>query len=1835
MSDNNDLNVAIRFTTAGGQVVVKDINSVGQSANATAQQLAGVGTAGTKAAAGLQTTSSAAEETATAAANAERYTSLLRNALGLMASTVGGLALIDISDDWGQMAARIKQATETTGEYDYVQQRMIKSANDTFRSITETREGFISMSPILRDMNYSLSQSIDITDSFSALLVTNAVSADRAASAQDALAGSIQKGRVESDAWQTLFGVMPTILDNLTASTGKTGAEIRQLGIEGKLSITELTNALLQNQQANLAAVKEMPTTVRDALQSLVNFTSDYIGKQNEAYGATAFLAEGIVDVAEALSSISTEPLEELNPQLQAIVQTAELLVTIVGVAGAAAFLKYAGSQYLVFQNALLMNTQSVRTVSALGLVTTTAGTSTVALNALAMAQRLVLGPVGLLVGVLGTAAVAFSVYEDAAEEVKKKNDDLAASFERMSNQAKAATYQDASRQLNELAGQIEAAQAKVDAARSKTTVNMSQFGGVGSPIDSAELAAATLLLSQLNAKKAELNTVIETLNKNFNAGLPALDDYSDRLTNNSTSTTAFKDELLKLYNQQKLNAEAISATGAVLTGVDLELFKAQFTEATTLPENAAAAIKAYAEQYKAATATLNLDNHLKQMQQELGLLDVRLQKGEAEYELQKALAQFTGVNPERLKAAENELKLLEKKKLAVTGKETLDAMKKETELLGIRLTQGAKEYEVQKALYQLKGGDPAMLEAIEAQVRAQQLLNEQITITEEITSGAFNEYLEGITAIQTAADGAGQVIVEAFGRVAQQLNEMTKGQLEYAKQLEKLDKEKARVDLLKDSAIKTKALTDIEREKGRLEKENYQSQIGHMAGITGAAKSMFSEQSKGRQALHRMEMTFSAIELAMSIQRTAANALEAITSAFAAPFPLNFASGAAMIAIMAGLGVFTGSSSGGPSAQDRQASQGTGTVLGDSSAKSESIANSLERIESLELDQYAELRSINTAIRDLSAGIKNLAVNLVASYGNFDEGNYQGDLSKDYNLQMDDLLLGGIADKFLGGLLGSIGNKILGGLFGSTKKELVDSGISFAAQELGDILASGLVDATLYDTIKVTKKKLFGLSKKTSEKTEYRDLDEEVRAEFGRVFSYIGNSVTDAVKLLGLTTTRDLENFVISLPKISFKGLSGDEIEEELQALFSQQGDLMAKYLVPGIAEFQKMGEGLYDTLIRVAQEQAVFNASMDSLGLELARFGSVTSEVQIRVAQSLIELMGGIEEFSSATSKYFEAFYSESEQMAAMQKQIDEQFKSMGLTLPTTRDGFKALVDGLDLTTDAGQAMFAALMSLVPMMDEFYDAAEDAAKAAEKAAEAEQKLAAERNKFNSDIQSELVRMDFSPFELAMDDLNQWYMDAKAEAEELGASTALLAQLYNKKRDALASEYMNKSIASAETAMSSLVSDYQRTVEQLGQALAQVLDSISAMAGTIRADILNIRKTLPEFDAVSYYGDQVAGLTAQLGTGTATAQLDVIGKLKAAMLDRYSAELEAMDKNMEAINAEQAAREELYETQLDQFNALKDAALAMKDAAAALLYSDLSTLTSGERLQQLQSQYNTAVAKARGGDAEAYGQVQSLGEQLLQMSRDYDPSGYSAVFDSVLGTFNELGGMTFAEPTAPAPHPAIAAYEETKIALARQTIAQLELLAGRTDSLGALATSENTAAVNALTAQFNTSTAEVSALLETELAAIRAEMPAQTDAVVEALQQQLDALLLLDTSVRDGTVQTGTVMREVADNLDVSNSSLSTIAIQVANPPAPVVVPAPTVDVVVNVTYTPPPEGPGGPTEPNAVAELQRLQQIALATNSAIQQLTEANETMSRELADSNAQLMALQRVS
>ena len=78
--------------------------------------------------------------------------------------------------------------------------------------------------------------------------------------------------------------------------------------------------------------------------------------------------------------------------------------------------------------------------------------------------------------------------------------------------------------------------------------------------------------------------------------------------------------------------------------------------------------------------------------------------------------------------------------------------------------------------------------------------------------------------------------------------------------------------------------------------------------------------------------------------------------------------------------------------------------------------------------------------------------------------------------------------------------------------------------------------------------------------------------------------------------------------------------------------------------------------------------------------------------------------------TQKYTALFYTDQENFATFTQQIKSQFSDLNATLPATRAGFRALVDGIKVVDEATSQQFAGLVALAPAADAYYKALQDA---------------------------------------------------------------------------------------------------------------------------------------------------------------------------------------------------------------------------------------------------------------------------------------------------------------------------------------------------------------------------------------------------------------------------------------------------------------------------------------------------------------------------------------------
>lgn len=228
---------------------------------------------------------------------------------GLGAAALAGLtvgSVISMADEYTQMAARIRNATADTAEYDMVQKRLLETANGTYRSLSEAQEVYLSLAGGMKSLGKTTEETLNVADSLSYAFVANAARADQAQSAMDALNKSMAKGKIDADAWISIVSAADNVIADMAKVTGKTEAEIRQLGATGKIALSDLLTTLEVTKDANQALADNMENSLADGLQKVRNSFSAFVGEINVTYGVTSKMAGALSILADNLNVVAT-----------------------------------------------------------------------------------------------------------------------------------------------------------------------------------------------------------------------------------------------------------------------------------------------------------------------------------------------------------------------------------------------------------------------------------------------------------------------------------------------------------------------------------------------------------------------------------------------------------------------------------------------------------------------------------------------------------------------------------------------------------------------------------------------------------------------------------------------------------------------------------------------------------------------------------------------------------------------------------------------------------------------------------------------------------------------------------------------------------------------------------------------------------------------------------------------------------------------------------------------------------------------------------------------------------------------------------------------------------------------------------------------------------------------------------------------------------------------------------------------------------------------------------------------------------------------------------------
>jgi tape measure domain-containing protein len=223
------------------------------------------------------------------------------------------------------------------------------------------------------------------------------------------------------------------------------------------------------------------------------------------------------------------------------------------------------------------------------------------------------------------------------------------------------------------------------------------------------------------------------------------------------------------------------------------------------------------------------------------------------------------------------------------------------------------------------------------------------------------------------------------------------------------------------------------------------------------------------------------------------------------------------------------------------------------------------------------------------------------------------------------------------------------------------------------------------------------------SDKTKTSPLDADMQSGLANQFKAIQLQTALMATALG-DTGQSVADFTSSI-KVSFNGLTEAQIGEKLTETFAGIANDLAQTVL-GDSAFAKEGEVASQTLQRLSTSLTIVNATWDALGFTL----EAVSLAGGGAASSFIDLMGGLENFTAATAGYYANFYTETERAQFATEQLSGELGKLGQTMPTTRDGFRALVQAAEAA--GNDALLAGLLNLQDEFAALVPAADSAAK-------------------------------------------------------------------------------------------------------------------------------------------------------------------------------------------------------------------------------------------------------------------------------------------------------------------------------------------------------------------------------------------------------------------------------------------------------------------------------------------------------------------------------------------
>lgn len=1197
--------------------------------------------------------------------------------------------------------------------------------------------------------------------------------------------------KIKTEDFERLVPMGGDILLKNTLSALRNGSEIFENHFNAIRQSMDLTVIAQAKAMGATTQLQRLGNAVTSSMNGVVTSLLD-LGERKEISDLTERYGELIQNIGKAnqtedeIKKTSTELMQvqdELSTKVSSFNDKIKALNSTVS--KTIVFLIGSGGAYIALKSISAVAVSVIANYKSLIAATTALGTSTSITTKMMIGLRSALISTGFGAIAIGVGALAASFFDlgDSAKKASNDLDKLNENLESMSkNKLKLELFNvnDEIKELEKSKKEIEKTLAYINDRKSKGAV-----------------------YNEKGAKKiVELESELEDIRKRINDLTLVENDLQDALVDiYHNRGKASKDETNEL-NKQKDLTEHLLWLDESRKKTELEILKAKISIAKQGKDD-----DTYKLRLKSAEKVLELEeDRLKAITgitTDKEILDQQIKVAQARLELLKIENTETNKKNANDLAFRREIAKLNKDIARAETESTKDHYLTQLIYLDEQRRLAYEDFEILKERYgweeeeinKLRDARDELFNQelenlnvkfeIEVDDKLSDMFNDLIDKQNELTESTMNWLSSLKTSNETMARFANGLssVSSAMFNIGKNSSDNIRDTIElsekYSEEWDKLEGKEEEQNKLQKQYIK-----DIDL----LNKKATRDQIKGYSEIAGAMSTMFKEGSREAAAFRVVEQGLALVAAVRGIATQASGDPYTAAARMAAM-------AATMVSLLSNIGVALGFNKNKEYYDDfskQEVNIGAGSLLGDGKTASDSINNSLESLADYAQPQFRVLVDMNKAVQNINNQIVGVTRLLISNsdfamgkgFVGLDTG--WGDSSATKAFKGLDNAMGNMLGKDLKkvfdmtgfGLINKALGKVAGAIFGKkpTTITLHDSGLTFDAMNLEDAL-DGIIGRQYQVNKRVEKKKsVFGSSTKTYYDSYFKDLDKETNKQFTMVLNSLYDTVLSSGEALDVAsneTAKNLSGFVVNLGKLSLKDKTGEQIQELLGNTFSKLGDDLVKTAFPLLDAFQQIGEGMFETLQRVAigMEESKYyisrlgkdfeniaytdiynkqgNVGYEALYQSIVKFEQATYPLNENLlmiidsvkenAEELFELYvnldglrdrlrflghdinglsndmitgaGSVEALQDGFNSFYKGFLSDNEQLAFETGQLIKSFDKLGLAIPATKEDFKALLGSLDLTSSSGQDLYGRLIVLSEAFADVYDEVENLA--------------------------------------------------------------------------------------------------------------------------------------------------------------------------------------------------------------------------------------------------------------------------------------------------------------------------------------------------------------------------------------------------------------------------------------------------------------------------------------------------------------------------------------------